>query len=89
MTRQALAFLATLLATLATFAQVGPRDQVDLLPLRNALGPGRLAQPGLGQARAIHEPFIPPVTAAKIRTAIDDAVLYLRGLQAPNGSIDL
>ena len=89
MTRKAIAVLAILTASLATFAQVGPRNQMEQIPLRNARGPGRLAQSGLGQVRAIHEPFTPPVTAAKIRTAIDDAVLYLRGLQAPDGSIDL
>jgi hypothetical protein len=36
---------------------------------------------------AIHEPFTPPVTAAKIRMAIDDAVFYLRGQQHADGSI--
>jgi hypothetical protein len=43
------------------------------------------AQIACGQA--IHQPFKPPVTAAKIRTAIDDAVTYLRSNQAADGSI--
>ena len=30
----------------------------------------------------IHEPFVEPMTAAKIRTAIDDAILYIRARQA-------
>src|SRR5262249_23924427 len=29
----------------------------------------------------------PPITAAKIRAAIDDAVYYLREMQAPDGAI--
>src|SRR5262249_4296312 len=36
---------------------------------------------------AIHEPFTPPITAAKIRTAIDDAVYYLRSQQVVDGSV--
>ncbi len=35
----------------------------------------------------IHEPFTGPVTAAKIRAAIDDAVMFLRSQQHKNGSI--
>ena len=35
----------------------------------------------------IHEPFTPPITAAKIRAAIDDAVYYLRTQQRPDGSV--
>lgn len=45
------------------------------------LGPRPRGGPG------VHEPFTPPVTAAKIRTAIDDAVFYLRSLQGPDGAI--
>jgi len=42
----------------------------------------------LAQARrAVHEPFTGPVTAKKIRTAIDDAVMFLRSRQMPDGSI--
>jgi hypothetical protein len=42
---------------------------------------------GSSWAQVVHQPFKPPVTAAKIRTAIDDAVTYLRSNQAANGSI--
>jgi hypothetical protein len=48
-------------------------------------------RPGRGVPRiaggGVHEPFTPPVTAAKIRLAIDDAVFFLRGLQQADGSI--
>ena len=41
-----------------------------------------------GAARAVvHEPFRPPVTAEKIRTAIDDAVMSLRNMQREDGAI--
>jgi hypothetical protein len=36
---------------------------------------------------AVHDPFTPPITAAKIRTAIDDAVYYLRTQQGADGSV--
>lgn len=47
------------------------------------------AVPGLRAdiQRAVHEPFSGPITAAKIRTAIDDAVMFLRSQQATDGSI--
>lgn len=35
----------------------------------------------------VHDPFTPPITAAKIRTAIDDAVYYLRTQQRADGSV--
>jgi hypothetical protein len=35
----------------------------------------------------IHDPSTPPITAAKIRSAIDDAVYYLRTQQGPDGSV--
>jgi hypothetical protein len=57
-----------------------PPNQLDQLN-QFRRGPVRPAGPG------IHEAFAPPVTAAKIRTAIDDAVFYLRGLQHQDGSI--
>jgi len=38
-------------------------------------------------SRAVHEPFTGPVTAEKVRIAIDDAVMFLRSRQAPDGSI--
>ena len=42
---------------------------------------------GSASAQVVHQPFKPPVTAAKIRAAIDDGVTYLRSHQAANGSI--
>ncbi len=35
----------------------------------------------------VHQPYQSPLTAKKIRTAIDDAVTYLRNHQRPDGSI--
>jgi hypothetical protein len=54
-------------------------------PFPGRIGPGRA--PGGNFGPGIHEPFTPPVTAAKIRSAIDDAVFYLRKQQTPQGSI--
>lgn len=36
---------------------------------------------------AANQPYVPPVTAARIRTAIDDATTYLRSRQQADGSI--
>src|SRR5262245_3211835 len=62
------------------------QPNLDVQQFRNA-GPlnrgGNRGNAGPG----IHEPFAPPVTAAKIRVAIDDAVFFLRSLQQPDGSI--
>jgi hypothetical protein len=44
-------------------------------------------RPAAQRGAAIHEPFTPPITAAKIRTAIDDAVFYLRTQQGDDGSV--
>ncbi|KKK61944.1 hypothetical protein LCGC14_3009270 [marine sediment metagenome] len=43
---------------------------------------GQLPRPA---GQGMHEPFAPPMTAAKIRAAIDDAVMYLRGRQGKDG----
>ena len=45
------------------------------------------ASPADAQFRAIHQPFSGPVTAAKIRIAVDDSVMFLRSRQAEDGSI--
>jgi len=45
-----------------------------------------LVAPGLAAAQ-VHEPYRPPMTAEKIRIAIDDAVMALRSMQTPDGSI--
>lgn len=42
---------------------------------------------GTTNHRLVHEAFVEPITAAKIRTAIDDAVMFLRGQQQTDGSI--
>jgi hypothetical protein len=84
MTRTISAFLVPVLAILAASAQIAPPNQLQQIDPRNAVLPSRMAP-----RRAIHEPFTLPVTADKIRTAIDDAVLYLRGLQGPDGSIGM
>jgi len=52
---------------------------------RNRIGIGGLA----GTAAGVHEPFIGPMTAEKIRTAIDDAVIFLRRRIGADGSIRL
>jgi hypothetical protein len=41
----------------------------------------------VARAQPLHPPFQPPITARKIRLAIDDAVLHLRSQQQENGSI--
>ena len=81
MTRTISTLLVTIVVVLAASGQVPPNQLRPNGP-RNAAVPNRMAPP-----RAIHEPFTAPVTAAKIRMAIDDAVLYLRGLQRADGSI--
>lgn len=65
-----------------------------LVPLLLVLGIGeaRAAHvsawfPDRVSARLVHTPFAEPMTAEKIRTAIDDAVMFLRSQQAPDGSI--
>jgi hypothetical protein len=45
----------------------------------------QLAQ--VATAQPLHKAFRPPITARKIRIAIDDAVLHLRTQQQENGSI--
>jgi hypothetical protein len=42
---------------------------------------------GVQRGPVIHDPFTPPITAAKIRTAIDDAVYNLRTQMGPDGSV--
>ena len=57
-----------------------------LLLTAPAWGQLRRAAGAAGQGN-IHEPFTGPVTADKIRAAIDDAVMFLRSRQANDGSI--
>jgi hypothetical protein len=90
MKRTLTALLLVLIVLLAASGQEPP----NLGRLQNARDQfqdfNQFKRPGRGPVapvRGIHEPFTPPVTAAKIRTAIDDAVFYLRGLQQKDGSI--
>ena len=78
MTRKITFLLVALAAPLAVCGQEQQRLDNQFRPNRFV---ARNAAPG------IHDPFAPPVTAAKIRTAIDDAVFYLRSMQAADGSI--
>jgi len=86
--------IAVLIVLLGALLGVRSEEQ----PVRQPVPPGLPPAPGLpnqfGQRRVpvnaapgIHEPFTPPVTAAKIRAAIDDAVLYLRSQQNADGTI--
>jgi len=75
------------LIALATCCGVGAQGPVEpRLPNADNFAPRFVAaQPQRGAV--VHEPFAPPVTAAKIKTAIDDAVYYLRTQQVENGSV--
>ena len=58
-------------------------------PLLNQQFPGRGRGPQApAGGRNVHAPFVPPITAAKIQTAIDDAIMFLRSRQAADGSIE-
>ena len=78
-----------ILIVIAAFATAQPREAQVVAPGEL----GRLLQRRVGTAqtaygrRVVHEPFVEPITAAKIRAAIDDAVTWLRSQQAENGSI--
>lgn len=54
--------------------------------LQRGWGHGSFDEP-MAAGPAIHEPFTPPMTARKIRVAIDDALHFLRSQQQPDGSI--
>lgn len=65
-------------------AQERPRDK----RLQNFVNQGpEFGRPVAPRGAGIHEPFTPPITAAKIRTAIDDAVYHLRTQQGADGSV--
>ena len=86
MTRKILAVLVALTLPLVPHAQEVPNPGRAQFQPRNQIDrPGRA--PRANPMGGIHDPFAPPVTAAKIRTAIDDAVFYLRGLQNAEGVI--
>ena len=48
---------------------------------------GGLAVPAQAAGPAIHAPYEGPISARKIQQAVDDAMLFLRQRQAPDGSI--
>jgi hypothetical protein len=75
--------MVALLALVAAPRGAFPQNQ----GLLNARGMIRPSAGPIAHSQAIHEPFVAPITAAKIRTAIDDAVVFLRNCQAPDGSI--
>src|SRR6516162_1355021 len=92
--------LIPLLVALTALIGVQGQEKANFEPLQNQLGRNQKdfdqIRGGRGGPRGpafnvggpgIHEPFTPPITAAKIRTAIDDAVFYLRSQQAPQGNI--
>src|SRR5262245_5512385 len=84
MTRMLSLSLVALAACGSVSAQELPaRNQAQNLDNRAP----RFVQKGAPRGAVIHEPFTPPITAAKIRTAIDDAVHYLRTQQQPDGSV--
>src|SRR4051812_45876317 len=73
--------LVAIVACVAISAQGPPaRDQVQNFN-------SRFGRNAALRGPVIHDPFMPPVTAAKIRSAIDDAVYYLRAQQGPDGSV--
>ncbi|MHC4401034.1 MAG: DUF4159 domain-containing protein [Planctomycetota bacterium] len=70
--------LATSSAAVGQLQRIANQRQgLDLLPGNRQL-----------YGRPVHEPFVEPLTAKKIRTAIDDAVMYLQSRQAADGSIE-
>jgi len=67
---------------------VSAQERPPLNRLQNFQDVAQPFQRGGGpRGPVIHDPFTPPITAAKIRTAIDDAVYYLRNQQGPDGSV--
>ncbi|MCI0458502.1 MAG: DUF4159 domain-containing protein [Gemmataceae bacterium] len=84
MTRMLFLSLVALTACCALSAQEPPaRDRTQNFDNQAP----RFVQKGPQRGAVIHEPFTPPITAAKIRTAIDDAVYYLRTQQGADGSV--
>jgi hypothetical protein len=85
MTRSFAIFVVMLATLLGVQGQEQPEFKRAPFQPPNQIRPGRL--PGGNAGPGIHEPFTPPVTAAKIRAAIDDAVLYIRSQQNADGTI--
>lgn len=80
--------LSLSLFALAVCGGIIAQERPDRNRLQNFVNQApQFGRPGVPRGAAIHEPFTPPITAAKIRTAIDDAVYYLRNQQGPDGSV--
>ena len=74
--------LAAVLATAALSTTAFGQNQNFIMNARvAAIGPA--AAPGV-----VHKPFAEPMTADKIRAAVDDAIQYLRSQQAADGSME-
>src|ERR1700686_257430 len=80
-----LPFSLVALVACCTISAQGPRAINRLQNLQNQ--EPRFGRNVVQRGPVIHDPFTPPVTAAKIRTAIDDAVYYLRTQMGPDGSV--
>lgn len=82
------AITPALLLVLAAAAAAQPRPEPAVgRGAFNGLHDRFRVVPAAYGSRHVHEPFVEPITAAKIRTAIQDAVMWLRSVQAPDGSI--
>lgn len=77
-----LAFASIALVVCCSLGGKEPRG-LDRQQIFGNQGPRFVAQRGA----VVHEPFTPPITAAKIRTAVDDAVFFLRSQMGPEGSL--
>src|SRR5262249_14366966 len=76
------------LVALATCCGISADEPPALNRLQNLDNQApRFVQNVAPRGAVIHEPFTPPITAAKIRTAIDDAVYFLRTQQGADGSV--
>ena len=81
--RRAAAVACVLAAAVSAAAGRGPLP--EQLVNVNRRGPQLLPVSHAGTA--VHEQWDGRLTARATRTAVDDAVMYLRGLQRPDGSI--
>jgi hypothetical protein len=78
--------LSSTLVALVASSAVSAQEPLNRLQNIQNQG-GRFGRNVVQRGPVIHDPFTPPVTAAKIRTAIDDAVYYLRTQQGADGSV--
>ncbi|MFH1730910.1 MAG: DUF4159 domain-containing protein [Planctomycetota bacterium] len=80
--------LAVLAAAPAIAENARIREQIapELGP-RFIGGRPAVIRTGAANWQPVHQPFTGPMTAKKIQIAIDDAIMYLRSQQRPDGSI--